>query len=64
MVQTLQLVNAAVTRIQSVLPATAKIEMHRLDFASFPILGYSLTSNTVPGNRSFGKSPPTISSRA
>src|SRR5579872_3680465 len=46
--QTLQLVDAAVSRIQSSLPATAQIETHRLDFASFPIIGYSLTSDTVP----------------
>ncbi|HYR87405.1 MAG TPA: efflux RND transporter permease subunit [Terriglobia bacterium] len=48
MVDTLQLVNAAVSRIQSSLPPTAKIETNRLDFASFPIIGYSLTSDTVP----------------
>jgi multidrug efflux pump subunit AcrB len=46
-VQTLQLVNAAVSRIQSSLPSTAQIETHRLDFASFPIIGYSLTSDKV-----------------
>ncbi len=48
MVQTLQLVDAAVSRAQSSLPSTAKIDSHRLTFASFPILGYSLTSETVP----------------
>jgi CzcA family heavy metal efflux pump len=48
MVDTLQLVNAAVSRIQSSLPPTARIETNRLDFASFPIIGYSLTSDTVP----------------
>src|ERR1019366_4627971 len=48
MVQTLQLVDSAVSRVQSTLPSTAKIETHRLDFASFPILGYSLTSDKVP----------------
>ncbi len=48
MVRTLQLVDAAVSRVQSSLPATAKIDSHRLTFASFPILGYSLTSTTVP----------------
>ena len=48
MVQTLQLVNSALARIQSTLPSTAQIETHRLDFASFPILGYSLTSDKVP----------------
>ncbi len=45
MVLTLQRVDAVVARLQSELPATAKIETHRLTFASFPILGYSLTSD-------------------
>ena len=48
MVTTLQLVNSEIARIQSTLPSTAAIETHRLDFASFPILGYSLTSEKVP----------------
>ncbi len=48
MPQTLLQVNAAVSRVQSTLPSTAQIEAHRLDFASFPILGYSLTSDKVP----------------
>jgi multidrug efflux pump subunit AcrB len=48
MVTTLQLVNSELSRIQSSLPSTAHIESHRLDFASFPILGYSLTSDKVP----------------
>jgi CzcA family heavy metal efflux pump len=48
MFQTLQLVDAALARVQPELPATAKIVSHRLTFATFPILGYSLTSNTVP----------------
>src|SRR5437588_2494481 len=48
MFQTLQYVNSAVSRVQPELPATAKIEAHRMTFASFPIMGYSLTSNTVP----------------
>src|ERR1700691_2951560 len=47
MAQTLLQVNAAVARVQSALPPTAQIESHRLDFASFPILGYSLTSDKV-----------------
>jgi multidrug efflux pump subunit AcrB len=46
--ETLQQVDAALSRIQSTLPPTAQIETHRLDFASFPILGYSLTSDKVP----------------
>src|SRR6202790_2966451 len=48
MLETLQQVNSAVARIQSTLPPTAQIEAHRLVFASFPILGYSLTSDKVP----------------
>ena len=48
MIETLQMVDAAVSRIQSSLPSTAKIESHRMDFASFPIIGYSLTSDKVP----------------
>jgi multidrug efflux pump subunit AcrB len=46
--ETLQLVDLAVSRVQRTLPATAQIRTHRLDFASFPIIGYSLTSDTVP----------------
>jgi len=48
MVETLQLVDAAVAQVQASLPTTAKIDSHRLTFASFPILGYSLTSDSVP----------------
>ena len=48
MIQTLQMVDAAISRIQSSLPATAKIETHRMDFSSFPIIGYSLTSDRTP----------------
>ncbi|MGH7971681.1 MAG: efflux RND transporter permease subunit, partial [Limisphaerales bacterium] len=48
MVITLQQVDAALSRVRSELPATANIVTHRLTFASFPIIGYSLTSDTVP----------------
>jgi CzcA family heavy metal efflux pump len=48
MFQTLQYVNAALSRAQRELPATAQVEAHRMTFASFPILGYSLTSENVP----------------
>src|SRR5437870_9377571 len=48
MIETLQLVDAAVSRMQSILPPTAKIETNRMDFSSFPIIGYSLTSDKVP----------------
>ena len=48
MFQTLQYVNAAISRVQPELPASAKVEAHRMTFASFPIIGYSLTSDTMP----------------
>jgi multidrug efflux pump subunit AcrB len=51
MFQTLQYVNAAIARVQPELPASAKIEAHRLTFAAFPVIGYSLTSETVPQTR-------------
>jgi CzcA family heavy metal efflux pump len=47
MVVTLQRVNAALAGVRSELPPTATIDTHRLTFASFPILGYSLTSDTL-----------------
>jgi len=47
MFQTLELVNAALARVQSSLPTTAKVTSNRLTFAAFPILGYSLTSDNV-----------------
>ncbi|MGH9497387.1 MAG: efflux RND transporter permease subunit [Candidatus Sulfotelmatobacter sp.] len=48
MVLTLQRVDAVIARLQSELPSTAKIETHRLTFAVFPIIGYSLTSDSMP----------------
>ena len=51
MFQTLQYVNAAISRVQPELPSTAKIEAHRLTFAAFPVIGYSLTSDTMPQTR-------------
>jgi multidrug efflux pump subunit AcrB len=48
MVTTLQLVDAALANVRTSLPSTAIIHTHRLTFASFPIIGYSLTSDTVP----------------
>jgi CzcA family heavy metal efflux pump len=51
MFQTLNLVNAAVAEARSTLPSTAKVTANRLTFAAFPIMGYSLTSNTVPQTR-------------
>jgi multidrug efflux pump subunit AcrB len=48
MILTLQRVDAVVARLQAELPATAKVQTHRLTFAVFPILGYSMTSDSVP----------------
>ena len=47
MFQTLQYVNAALARVQSTLPPSAKLTVNRLTFAAFPILAYSLTSDTL-----------------
>src|SRR5262245_17782580 len=46
MYRTLELVNAALARVQ--LPPTAKVTANRLTFAAFPIMGYSLTSDKIP----------------
>jgi len=48
MFQTLQYVNAALSRAQPELPSTAVVVANRLTFASFPIMGYSLTADNVP----------------
>ncbi len=48
MFQTLELVNAALARVQPTLPANAKVTANRLTFAAFPIMGYSLTSDRIP----------------
>jgi CzcA family heavy metal efflux pump len=48
MFQTLELVNAAMARIQPTLPANTKLTANRLTFAAFPIMGYSLTSDKIP----------------
>jgi CzcA family heavy metal efflux pump len=48
MFQTLQYVNSAISRVQQDLPPTATIAANRMTFASFPVIGYSLTSDTVP----------------
>ncbi|MGB7352664.1 MAG: efflux RND transporter permease subunit [Acidobacteriaceae bacterium] len=52
MFQTLQLVDAAVARIQQSLPPTAQISTNRLTFATLdPIVGYALTSKTISQTR-------------
>ncbi|HEY4356938.1 MAG TPA: efflux RND transporter permease subunit [Acidobacteriaceae bacterium] len=45
MFRTLQLVDSALSKVQQTLPSTAKLTTNRLTFATFPILGYSLTSH-------------------
>jgi CzcA family heavy metal efflux pump len=51
MILTLQRVDAVVARMQAELPPTAKVVTHRLTFAVFPIIGYSLTSETIPPDK-------------
>ena len=51
MFRTLQLVDSALSKVQQTLPATAKLTTNRLTFATFPILGYSLTSTTLSQNQ-------------
>ena len=51
MVLTLQRVDAVVARLQAELPPSARVETHRLTFATFPILGYSLTSDQLPQDK-------------
>ena len=48
MVLSLQLVDSALAQVQQELPSTVHITTDRLTFASFPVLGYSLTSDNVP----------------
>ena len=47
MFQTLQRVNGALARVETTIPSTAKVTSQRLEFSSFPILGYGLTADTV-----------------
>ena len=51
MVLTLQRVDAVLARLQSELPPAVKLDTHRLTFATFPILGYSLTSDMLPQSK-------------
>ena len=47
MYRTLQLVDAALSKVRQTLPPAAVITTNRLTFATFPILGYSLTSDKL-----------------
>jgi CzcA family heavy metal efflux pump len=51
MFQTLERVNAAMARVQPTLPPACSLTANRLTFAAFPVLGYSLTSDSVPMTR-------------
>jgi CzcA family heavy metal efflux pump len=51
MFHSLQLVDAALSKVGQTLPSTARVTTNRLTFATFPILGYSLTSDTAPQTR-------------
>jgi CzcA family heavy metal efflux pump len=51
MFRSLQLVDAALSKVEQTLPSTARVTTNRLTFATFPILGYSLTSDSVPQTR-------------
>src|SRR5579863_2712596 len=51
MVRQLLLVESALGKVRQTLPSTAVITINRLTFATFPILGYSLTSNTAQQTR-------------
>ncbi len=47
MFRTLQLVDTAISKVRQNLPSTAVITTNRLTFATFPILGYSVTSDRL-----------------
>ncbi len=51
MFQTLQRVYAAMSQVQTSLPPTARIQANRLRFSSFPILGFGLTSDSMPATK-------------
>jgi len=50
MIQTLQLTDAALSKVRQTLPASAVITTNRLTFATFPILGYALTADNRGAN--------------
>jgi len=45
MYRTLQLTDAALSKVSQTLPSTARLTTNRLTFATFPILGYALTAD-------------------
>ena len=48
MFQTLQRVDSALATVQGSLPQTVKVNASRLTFSSFPVLGFGLTSDSMP----------------
>jgi len=48
MFQTLQRVDSALATVQGTLPPKVKITAHRLTFSSFPIMGFAMTSDSMP----------------
>ncbi|HUY80759.1 MAG TPA: efflux RND transporter permease subunit [Acidobacteriaceae bacterium] len=54
MFRTLQRVYAAMSRVQSGLPPTVSIDIHRLRFSSFPILSFGMTSDSIPSSKLWG----------
>ncbi len=54
MFHTLLLVDAALSKVRQTLPTTAVITTNRLTFATFPILGYSLTSDRLSQTQLWG----------
>jgi multidrug efflux pump subunit AcrB len=54
MFRTLERVNAALARLAGTLPATAKISSQRLEFSTFPVMGYGLTSDKVSQRELWG----------
>ncbi len=51
MFQTLQRVDSALATVQGSLPPGVKISSHRLTFSSFPVVGYGMTSDSMPPTR-------------
>jgi multidrug efflux pump subunit AcrB len=54
MFRTLERVNASLARLAGTLPATAKVSTQRLEFSTFPVMGYGLTSDTVSQRQLWG----------
>lgn len=51
MFKTLRRVDSALATVQGTLPASVSVSEHRLTFSSFPILGFGMTSSTIPATQ-------------